>query len=243
MEVEYDGQKKRKTIKSTKSKEEVSETETETETDEYEPTDSEGSISGETTGEESEAEVIVQKKKKASLKRKRENSDKKTEVAEQKKTSHNSRKKSKKDDVVEKKSDGKKSDEKNEQPLPNEGENEFQLVVDDEVKKTTPSPTKKVAVLFDSGMVDFNLDTENPNNIVPKTVKISTGLKLTCKMLAGATMSSGKVTYPDWAALIFQKKIKDEKCFEFNLSLKDAPKIVEGLKFLIGENKKFFNSV
>ena len=175
MEVEYDGQKKRKTIKSTKSKEEVSETETETETDEYEPTDSEGSISGETTGEESEAEVIVQKKKKASLKRKRENSDKKTEVAEQKKTSHNSRKKSKKDDVVEKKSDGKKSDEKNEQPLPNEGENEFQLVVDDEVKKTTPSPTKKVAVLFDSGMVDFNLDTENPNNIVPKTVKISTG--------------------------------------------------------------------
>ena len=60
-------------------------------------------------------------------------------------------------------------------------------------------------------------------------------------MLAGATLSSGKVTYPDWAALIFQKK--DEKCFEFNLSLKDAPKIVEGLKFLISENKKFFSSI
>ena len=42
-------------------------------------------------------------------------------------------------------------------------------------KKTPPSPAKKVPVLFDSGMVDFNLDTENPNNIVPKTVKISTG--------------------------------------------------------------------
>jgi hypothetical protein len=92
------------------------------------------------------------------------------------------------------------------------------------------------------GRVDFNLHTEDPNNIVQKTVQISTGLKLTCKMLAGATMSSGKVTYPDWAALIFQKKIKDDKCFEFNVSLKDAPKLIEGLKYIISENKTFFNS-
>ena len=76
-----------------------------------------------------------------------------------------------------------------------------------------------------------------------KTILINTGLKLSCKMISGVTISSNKTQYPDWAALVFQKKIKDEKCFELNLSLKDAPKIVEGLKFLIGENKKFFNSV
>ena len=253
MEIEQDnGQKKGKTSKkSRKSKEEVSETETEASETEYDTTDVKGTVSGSSSGEESEAEVMVQKKKAASLKRKRSHlptkltqlvgvavSDKTDErpetddeanrmKADRKKKSHPTKRQ-------------KKSDEK-EQPLAAEGEKTFNNDEGNEVKKIVP--TKKSPILFDSGRVDFNLDTENPNNIIQKTVQISTGLKMTCKMLAGATMSSGKVSYPDWAALIFQKKIKDEKCFEFNLPLKDAPKIVEGLKFLISENKKFFNSV
>ena len=246
MEIEQEnGQKKGKTSKkSRKSKEEVSETETEASESEYDTTDVEGTVSGSSSGEESEAEVIVEKKKAASLKRKRshpptkltqlvaDKTDERKEnddetKADRKKKSHPTKRQ-------------KKSDEK-EQPLAAEGEKTFKDEEGIEVKKI--APTKKSPILFDSGRVDFNLDTENPNNIIQKTVQISTGLKMTCKMLAGATMNSGKVSYPDWAALIFQKKIKDEKCFEFNLSLKDAPKIVEGLKFLIGENKKFFNSV
>ena len=125
-----------------------------------------------------------------------------------------------------------------EQPLPAEGEKVFEIV-EEETKKAAP---KKAPIMFQAGRVDYNLDTENPNNIVQKTVQISTGLKLTCKMLAGATMSNQKVTYPDWAALIFQKKIKDDKCFEFNLSLKDAPKIMTAIKYIIDENKTFFNT-
>ena len=108
---------------------------------------------------------------------------------------------------------------------------------------TTADGEKKVPANFESGKVDFNLHTEDPNNIVQKTVQISPTLKLTCKMLQGTTISSGKVTYPDWAALIFQKKIKEDKSFEFNISLRDAPKIIEGLQFIINENKTFFKSV
>ena len=59
-------------------------------------------------------------------------------------------------------------------------------------------------------------------------------------MQAWATMLSGKVTWPDWAAIIFQKKIKDDKCFEFNVSLKDAPKLIE--EYIISDNKTFLNS-
>ena len=44
-------------------------------------------------------------------------------------------------------------------------------------------------------------------------------------MLAGATMSSGKVTYPDWPALIFQKKSKMRNAL-IQSFLKDAPTIV-----------------
>ena len=73
MEIEQEnGQKKGKTSKkSRKSKEEVSETETEASETEYDTTDVEGTVSGSSSGEESEAEVIVEKKKAASLKRKR----------------------------------------------------------------------------------------------------------------------------------------------------------------------------
>ena len=220
VEVESDHAEK-KTSRKTEKKEESDEEVTSGESD-YEPSRSEESSSGSSSEEEmSESEKIVIRKKESSLKRKRspkkdEPKVTKTEV-EKVKPPHKKQKK----------------EEKKSSKEELEGEKSF--------KEKKESPAKK-ATNFDVGRVDFNLHTEDPNNIVQKTVQISTGLKLTCKMLAGATMSSGKVTYPDWAALIFQKKIKDDKCFEFNVSLKDAPKLIEGLKYIISENKTFFNS-
>jgi len=37
----------------------------------------------------------------------------------------------------------------------------------------------------------------------------------------------------EYAALVFQKKIKDSKAFEFNLPLSIAPRFIEGLKYII----------
>ena len=230
MEVEKNGKTKRETKKEkVVSKEEVS---TDSE-DDYEPNDAEVSDDGSSSGSESSEteaeEVIIEKKKKTSEKRKRSHADK------QRKDDPKKIKKMKKDK------------EEDSQPMPSEGEKTFEGVLQDEKKcekeEKEGKKGKKTltsATMFDAGRVDFNLDTENPNNIIAKTVQISTSLKVACKMVAGAAMSSGRISYPDWAALVFKKKIKDGKCFEFNVSLKDAPRIVEGLKYIIEENKKFF---
>lgn len=214
----------KKTKKIQKTQEVVSSSEEESD---VELSESEGSLDGSTSGSESEAEVIVEKKKNTSLKRKRatkieEDNDKKAK----KRVKSEKTKKNKKEEKKGEKKDEKKDD-------ITEGEKIF----DEEVGEKK----KKVSASFDAGRVDMNLHTEDPNNIITRTVQISTGLKMACRMVSGTTAGANKVTYPDWAALIFIKKIKDDKSFEFNVSLKDAPRIIEGLNYIINENKTFFN--
>lgn len=242
MEIENNYAEKktsRKTKKKEESEEEVSSDE---EQSNYEPSHSEESIIGSSSEEEmSESEKVVLKKKDSSLKRKRgiQKESKAKPVPE--KIKPPTKRLKKEDDFTDftmptQAVEGEKAfkiSSKSTPAAPAEGEKSY---------KEKKEGSQRKPPNFDLGRVDFNLHTEDPNNIIQKTVQISTGLKLTCKMLAGATVSSGKVTYPDWAALIFQKKIKDDKCFEFNVGLKDAPKLIEGLKYIIAENKTFFNS-
>ena len=235
MEVD-NGEKKGKTTKGHKKtkEEEVSETsETENESD-LEPSESEAYSTGSSSGEESESELLIKKKKESSLKRKRSAVGKtpKSAPAQPEKKKRVSKRL-------------KKEEKKSEEQTPGgEGEKQFETpenVVENVEVEATKTGKKANTTSF-LGHVDFNLHTEDPNNIVQKTVQISNGLKMTCKMLAGATMSSGRQTYPDWAALIFQKKIKDDKCFEFNVGLKDAPRIVEAINYMIEQNPKFFKN-
>jgi hypothetical protein len=233
VEVENNHAEK-KTSRKTKKDKEESEEEVSGSESEYGPTESEESTSGSSSEEEmSESEKIVEKKKESSLKRKRGASSSSKKTAEK-----SAAEKSKVE--AEKVKPPAKKQKKEEVPkdlgCPIEGEKSFKT----KEASTTTALSKKPPTNFDVGRVDFNLHTEDPNNIVQKTVQISNSLKLTCKMLAGATVSAGKVTYPDWAALIFQKKVKDDKCFEFNISLRDAPKLIDGLKYIIEENKTFF---
>ena len=93
------------------------------------------------------------------------------------------------------------------------------------------------------GKVDINLYTEDPTNIIPKRVQISKTLKLSCRMISSAQMFAGKITYPDWPGLVFQKKIKDGKAFEFNTNLTDVPNLIKGLQFIVKENPTFFSSL
>ena len=89
-------------------------------------------------------------------------------------------------------------------------------------KKAKSKLVPAVLPNFEFGKVDKNLFSEDPNNIITKTVQINTGLKLSCKMISGVTVSSSKTQYPDWAALIFQKKIKDTICFDQRLGAAHA---------------------
>lgn len=203
-----------KEAKKIPQKEEVSESEEEEDSD-FESTDIEETSDGPSEGEESEEEILIEKKKATAQKRKR---DAKTEKVPAKKT------KSEKTVVAEKK----KPEKKNETPAVEEmkeGEKEF-------IAKEKP--------MFDSGKVDFNLYTEDPTNIVSRTVQISKALKICCKMISGAQMASGKVSYPDWPGLVFQKKIKEGKVFDFNISLTDVPNLIKALQYVMQENPTFF---
>ena len=197
-------------------KEEVSEEEeSENEVDddpEFEPNEAEESSAGETEGEESEEEILIEKKKETSQGQKRK---------KQTKTSPPKKVKVQKDGkVVEKK---KKKENKAEQ------EKEGETFVNSKEKPN-----------FDSGKVDFNLYTEDPNNILSRTVQISKTLKVSCKMINGAQMFAGKVAYPDWPGLVFHKKIKDGKVFEFNTNLTDLPNLIKALQYIMKENPNFF---
>ena len=218
---------------------EVSENETD-----FEPSSSEETTDGETSGEESEEEVLIAKKKEASLKRKRAAKTPKTpktasapkkkkiEGVEVEKTKPIKNGRGKKPAAVEGATDVDESETRN---LKEGEENEY-----NNRKKVSK---EKAMPLFDSGKVDINLHTEDPTNIIPRTVQVSKGLKISCKMISGAQMFSGKITYPDWPGLVIHKKIKDGKVFEFNLNLLDAPKIITALQYIIKENPTFFNSI
>ena len=93
----------------------------------------------------------------------------------------------------------------------NKGEIKFKP--EEEEEKKGKSKLGPALPNFESGKVDKNLFSEDPNDIIAKTILINTGLKLSCKMISGVTISSNKTQYTDWAALVFQKKIKDNKVF------------------------------
>ena len=80
---------------------------------------------------------------------------------------------------------------------------------------------------FESGKVDKNLFSEDPNDIIAKTILINTGLKLSCKMISGVTISSNKTQYPDWAALVFQKRSRITKCLSLILIRRKPPKLLK----------------
>lgn len=102
-----------------------------------------------------------------------------------------------------------------------------------EKKKTREAP------LFNDKNLDYNLFSNDPDNVVSKKIKISSNVIVQCKMIDG--LEKGKnATFQDYAALSFLRKTKDEKAFEFNLPLGLATNIIEALKLIINDNPKFF---
>ena len=102
-----------------------------------------------------------------------------------------------------------------------------------EKKKTREAP------IFNDKNLDYNLFSNDPDNVVSKKIKISSNVIVQCKMIDG--LEKGKnATFQDYAALSFLRKTKDEKAFEFNLPLGLATNIIEALKLIINDNPKFF---
>jgi hypothetical protein len=117
-----------------------------------------------------------------------------------------------------------------------QGEKQFDpstLVVDK--KKTREGP------VFNDKNLDYNLYSNDPDNVVSKKIKISNNVIMTCRMIDGSEGRKTAAAYSyDYAALSFLRKTKDEKAFEFNLPLNLAPNIIEALKLIMNDNPKFF---
>jgi hypothetical protein len=103
------------------------------------------------------------------------------------------------------------------------------------VDKKTKTP------VFNDKNCDYNVYTGDPNNVVCKKVRIDKNLILTCRMIeANEGRKTNTMSYSEYAALSFVRKMRDDRAFEFNLPLNLAPAIIEGLQLIMNDNPRFF---
>lgn len=95
---------------------------------------------------------------------------------------------------------------------------------------------KKEPQMFNESNIDLDLYDNDPTKLKTKKIRVSQNLILTCKTMK---MLVGNENH-EWAAIVLEKRVKDNKVFPFNFSLQDAPKVIEALKAIILENEKFF---
>ena len=237
--------------------EEVSETEEMSEDDEYVPSSDSEDTHGGSEESESESEggsdfeeakrqdVVLKRKRKAQVQKEVKKikvddkrmkkpmatpKSKPTKEVKHKKTPKKVSFDESKSDVVKTKPESEKKKDDEEKTAGPEGE---------EIEDPKKSKKKEPPVFNDKNL-DYNLFNDAPENVVPKKIKISNTVLVTCKMIDAITGgASGGLSY-DYAALTFLRKIQNQKAFEFNLPLSLAPNIIEALKLIMKDNPKFF---
>lgn len=103
-------------------------------------------------------------------------------------------------------------------------------------KEENDKKKKKEAPLFSDKNVDFDLFNSAAANVIPRRIKLSSNIIVTCRMI---DQLDGALNY-DYAALTIQRKCKGDKMFEFVLPLTLVPRLIEASKIIIKENPKFF---
>ena len=91
--------------------------------------------------------------------------------------------------------------------------------------------------LFSDKNCDVDLFHSSPTNVIPRRIKISNNMIVTCRLIDQA---EGKTFTYDYAAITFQRRTGGEKMFEFVIPLNLAPRIIEALRIIVNENHKFF---
>lgn len=96
---------------------------------------------------------------------------------------------------------------------------------------------EKKETLFDVSDVDYNLYTAAPQNIVEKKIMLGNNLLVLSKMMEAAG-DKGQ-TY-EYAAISFQRKLKSQKAYTFNIPLNLAPTLIRALELIMSDNKTYF---
>ena len=101
--------------------------------------------------------------------------------------------------------------------------------------ETTTLP-KKEASDFSDKNVDYDLFKDDPTRVIQKRCKLSKDVVMSCKMI---TVNQPKLSF-EYAAVVFARKGKADKAFEFNLPLELAPRIISALTLMMKDNPRFF---
>jgi hypothetical protein len=117
-------------------------------------------------------------------------------------------------------------------------ENQNKHEISGENLELTKDEKKKIETLFDDSNVDYNLYCEAPENIVEKKVMLSNNLMIVSKMME-ATGDKGQ-TY-EYPAISFQRKLKSQKAYTFNLPLNMIPTLIKGLQMIMNDNQTYFS--
>ena len=104
---------------------------------------------------------------------------------------------------------------------------------------STEAGEKKELPDFSDKNVDFNLYHDDPQKVNLKRIKISDSVIVSCKMIQVNQRQSNSFEYP---AIVFARKGRTDKAFEYNLPLNLAPKVIAALNIIVKENPKFFQS-
>jgi len=253
--VNIDGKERKEKVSlptKKQKKEEVSDSETEAE-NETDETDIEDSESGTGTDNESDEggdsdssgrsppkENIVNIEKHAKkpppiLAKQSGSGSGKKETGAEKKTKRKDPRKKKEREEKEKKE---KEEDKKEASHPDPDEPEKK----EENKEDAAAAGKKKKgelALFSDANCDVDLYHSDPHKVIGRRIKVSNNMIVTCRMIEGG---AGKLLTYDYPALTFQKKTGQDKMYEFMIPLSLAPRVIEAIKIIVNENKKFFQS-
>ena len=90
---------------------------------------------------------------------------------------------------------------------------------------------------FSDKNVDVDLYHEDTQRVIQKRIKITDNIIVSCKMIS---VNQRQANGFEYAGLVFARKGRADKAFEYNLPLNLTPKIIAALNIIVTENPKFF---
>ena len=103
-------------------------------------------------------------------------------------------------------------------------------------KKTNhPKKKKRVAEMFDDSNVKIDMSNEN---IKPQKIKLTSNLLIECRNIVVDEPGKKKFAYP---GIVFIRKMKDDKCFEFNIPLAIASRVISAIEIMMNDKNSLKN--
>jgi hypothetical protein len=102
-------------------------------------------------------------------------------------------------------------------------------------KPSSSSPAKrrkKDYDLFDDSDVKIDMSNEN---IKSQKIKLTSNLLIECRTIVVDEPDKKKFSYP---GIVFIRKMKDDKCFEFNIPLAIASRVVNAIEIMTNDKNK-----